>query len=106
LTFKKLVAQVGVLLYISSSIVPFAGIQHISSVVWPLTSLLAILLFILVAVIPSKPDDVFGSMWPLVGYDNAIDALYVRGPWMVRFQEMDELDRQRNIASGMKSLFE
>ena len=45
-------------------------------------------------------------MWPLVGYDNAIDALYVRGPWLVRFQELDEMDRERNVTHGMAQLFE
>ncbi len=58
------------------------------------------------ATLPSGEGETFGSMWPLVGYDNAIDALHVRDPWLVRFQEMDEMDRERNVTHGMKLLFE
>jgi len=45
-------------------------------------------------------------MWPLVGYDNAIDAIYTRGPWRVRFQELEESETQKNVTSGMISLFD
>lgn len=44
-------------------------------------------------------------MWPLVGYDNAIDAIYVRGPWLLRFEELEEQEKEQRVANGMRRLF-
>jgi hypothetical protein len=44
-------------------------------------------------------------MWPLVGYDNAIDAIYVRGPWLQRFDELDEMDAQKRMTTAMIDWF-
>ncbi len=42
---------------------------------------------------------------PLSGYDSAIDAIYTRGPWLTRFQELGELDRERGVSTGMTTIF-
>ena len=101
MTLRKAVAQAGVLLYLTSYVPLPIGLPML-----PAAGVAGLLLLLLAAILPSGEGEIFGSMWPLVGYDSAIDALYVRGPWMVRFQEMDEMDRERNVTNGMTLLFE
>ena len=101
MTWRKAVAKAGVLLYLTPYVpLPF-GLP-----ILPAAGFAGLFLLLLAAVLPSGEGETFGSMWPLVGYDNAIDAPYVRGPWQVRFQEMDEMDRERNVTHGMTLLFE
>jgi len=61
--------------------------------------------FVVSALIPGSDRDDWGSIWPLSGYDNAIDAIYTRGPWLVRYEELEELEAERNVADGLNSLF-
>ena len=108
---RKTVAQVGVILYtistISSIVVPYFtfisseyfGLVLVFESVWPI-------LFLVAAIMPTNKDEMWGSMWPLVGYDNVIDGIYTRGPWRIRFAEMDELDREKNVTVGMTSMFD
>jgi hypothetical protein len=63
-------------------------------------------LLIIAAVLPDNERDTWGSMWPLVGYDNAIDAIYTRGPWLTRYQELLEQETDRNVTDGLAHLFE
>ena len=49
------------------------------------------------AILPEREDELFGCMWPLSGYDNAIDAIYTRGAWMVRIQELDDEDALKSL---------
>jgi hypothetical protein len=107
---RKSLAQVGVLLFIASML---------ESVFFPLIiylpgwlSMLAILLpslgvfaLVVASVLPADVKDEWGSMWPLVGYDNAIDAVYTRGPWWVRFAELEEQERTRRVVDGMNGMF-
>lgn len=44
-------------------------------------------------------------MWPLAGYDNAIDAIYVRGPWWQRFYELDEQEAADRVTAAMGRWF-
>ena len=107
---RKPVAQVGVLLFIASTLegifLPFT----VYSSGW--LSMLPIALFssgifvlLIASVLPASERDEWGSMWPLVGYDNAIDAIYTRGPWRVRFAELEEQEREQGVVDGMNSLF-
>jgi hypothetical protein len=93
---RKSVAQVGVLLYVSTQF----GIPFLAPVL-PF----AVLVLLVAAILPASDQDSWGSMWPLVGYDNAIDAIYSRGPWLVRYQELDEAEVERGITEGMVRLF-
>jgi len=104
------VAQVGALLFIISMLedVFYPFIVFVSG--W--LSILPIVLFssgifllLIASVLPASDEDEWGSMWPLVGYDNAIDAIYTRGPWWVRFEELEEQERQRRVTEGMNILF-
>jgi hypothetical protein len=64
------------------------------------------LVFLIVAaLLPTNAKEEWGSIWPLAGYDNAIDAIYTRGPWWVRFEELGEQERQRRVTEGMNALF-
>lgn len=104
-------AQVGVVLYITSMLEsifsPFivfpSGWLSILPIVFFESG---VLLLLVAAVLPSREEDEWGSMWPLVGYDNAIDAIYSRGPWRVRFQELEESETQQNVTSGLINLFD
>ena len=60
---------------------------------------------LLAALIPGPADESWGSMAPLVGYDNAIDSLYVRGPWWQRFAELDELEAEKRLTAAMSEWF-
>lgn len=35
------------------------------------------------------------TMGPLTGYDNAIDAIYTRGPWIRRLDELADIEKKR-----------
>ncbi len=106
---RKAVAQVGVILFIASML---DGIFYplVYSSGW--LSILPILFFscgifvlLLASILPASQEDKWGSMWPLVGYDNVIDAIYTRGPWWVRFEELEEQEREQGVVDGMKGLF-
>jgi len=103
---RKALAQAGVLLFLTSYVVPYLGFFGLPILLLPAAAFVGLLLLLLGAITPSGQGETFGSMWPLVGYDNAIDALYVRGPWLMRFQEMEDLDKQRNVTIAMGLLFE
>lgn len=116
LHLRKRVAQVGVVIYILSLLSMFLPIPMIlfgvgALVLGDVVALgIASVIFggavlVVAALIPATPGETWGSMWPLVGYDNAIDAIYVRGPWWQRFAELDELDRQRRINTAMDGWF-
>ena len=68
-------------------------------------AVLSLWVLLIAAVIPDAPAETWGSMWPLVGYDNAIDSLYVRGPWLQRFQELDDMEAQNRMTAAMKNWF-
>jgi hypothetical protein len=107
---RKAVAQVGVLFFITSmlmdvfnpfivflsgwlSILPFAVFES------------DIFLLVIASLLPVNNREEWGSMWPFVGYDNAIDAIYTRGPWWVRFEELEDQERQKEVVDGMTTLF-
>ncbi len=112
LHLRKRVAQAGVILFIASLLapvflVPFSvlGGTDLGVVAFfPLVVFSGMLLFI-AAVMPGTKDETWGSMWPLVGYDNAIDALYVRGPWWQRFEELDEMEAEKRTTTAMSEWF-
>lgn len=116
LHLRKRLAQAGVAIYVVSllsAILPIPAILfHAEAMVLGYgiaagTSLVifsGVVLFV-ASLIPSTVGETWGSMWPLVGYDNAIDAIYVRGPWWQRFAELDEIDRERRINTAMESWF-
>lgn len=99
----------GVIFYILPMIdllLPAIGLTFGFSLLSPTVEFLGLLLLLVASVIPKKnEDDTLGSMWPLVGYDNAIDAIFIRGQWIVRMMEMDEKDANNNITSAMMSIF-
>lgn len=72
---------------------------------FPIISPIAIILLIAASVLPGRESDTWGSTWPLVGYDYAIDAVYTRGPWLIRFQELEDAERERRITDSMTCLF-
>ena len=107
---KKLIAQVGVILFIFQMLAviyePFLfslGGQFLLFFYFFVQS--GVVLLIVAALLPTSPKDEWGSIWPLAGYDNAIDAIYTRGPWWVRFDELREQERQRGVTEGMNTLF-
>lgn len=113
LHLRKRIAQIGVLVFISSLLAPilplpfayFGGVSGLGVVEYfPLFALSGISLLV-AALIPAPVGESWGSMWPLVGYDNAIDALYVRGPWLQRFEELDELEAERRTTTAMSEWF-
>lgn len=69
------------------------------------TAMGGLILFV-AALTPGPSDETWGSMWPLVGYDNAIDALYVRGPWRQRIYELDQQDQKDRITIAMGKWFQ
>ena len=102
--------QFGVVLFITSLLSfilgPFLFLVNGEFVVLPLILFQSGIWFLfLAAILPENKQDEWGSMWPLVGYDNAIDAIYVRGPWLVRFEELEEAEVQDNVGAGMTTLF-
>ena len=68
-------------------------------------TILSIWILLIAALIPDSPEETWGSMWPLVGYDNVVDALYVRGPWLQRFEELDEIEVQNRMTTAMSNWF-
>lgn len=113
LHLRKRVAQAGVILFIASLLapvflVPFSvlgggvGLEVVAF--FPLVVFSGMLLFI-AALMPGTKGETWGSMWPLVGYDNAIDSLYVRGPWWQRFEELDEMEAERRTTTAMSEWF-
>jgi hypothetical protein len=106
LGLKQTLAQAGVILFIfwttSSVWGPFFGQLFLPSY---LTTMAWMPLFVVAALLPEGQREAWGSMWPLVGYDNAIDAIYTRGPWLARFEELDERARERQLTEGMDALF-
>jgi hypothetical protein len=107
MSIRKRVAQIGVILYILWTTAPFVFYL----VPGPLTLLVIMVLssgvFVLfiAALLPSRKEEEWGCIWPLAGYDNAIDAIYTRGPWLMRFGELEEIDRERGVSTGMTTLF-
>ncbi len=107
---RKVVAQTGVVLFILQMLGPIYApyIQYVTGQ-WTLPVFIGIqmgiCLLVIAAIIPQKEGEEWGSIWPLAGYDNAIDAIYTRGPWWVRLDELAEQERERGIAAGMNTLF-
>ena len=107
---RKSVAQVGVLLFIISMLedvfYPFIVFLSGWLSILPIAFFSSgIFLLLIASVLPASDEDEWGSMWPLVGYDNAIDAIYTRGPWWLRFSELEEQERERGVVEGMSRLF-
>jgi len=107
---RKPVAQVGVILYVASMLAsifyPFIEYSSGWLSILPISFYSSGVFVLLVAsVLPTSESDEWGSMWPLVGYDNAIDSVYTRGPWWVRFGELEERERERRVVEGMRGLF-
>jgi hypothetical protein len=107
---RKPVAQAGVVLYIASTLAsvfyPFVVYSSGWLSILPIAFFSCGIFFLLIAsLLPTSERDEWGSMWPLVGYDNVIDAIYTRGPWWVRFGELEEKERERRIVEGMQALF-
>ena len=101
---RKVTAQVGVVLYALSLIAP--AVPVLWSTLFPfLLTLLGGLILFIASLIPSTKGETWGSMWPLVGYDNAIDAIYVRGPWRQRFMELDEMETEGRVTAAMTEWF-
>ncbi len=103
-------AQVGVLLFIGSMLgsIFYPFIVYTSGWLSMLPIALfssGILVLLIASVLPASQKDEWGSMWPLVGYDNAIDAIYTRGPWWVRVAELEEQEREQGVVDGMNSMF-
>ncbi len=104
LHLRKRVAQAGVILFVSAQASP--AVPFIWTSVYPLLfTLLSGLVLLIAALLPDRQDETWGSMWPLVGYDNAIVALYVRGPWLQRFGELEEAEAQTRTATAMREWF-
>ncbi len=101
---RKQVAQVGVVLFVSSYLAPLLPFLWGSAYPFLLTVLSGPVLLV-AALIPSSKEETWGSMWPLVGYDNAIDAIYVRGPWWQRFEELNEVEAQERTTAAMREWF-
>jgi len=101
---RKLTAQVGVVFYALSMLAPAVPVLWWTYFPFLLTLLGGLVLFI-ASLMPSTEGETWGSMWPLVGYDNAIDAIYVRGPWRLRFEELDEAEAQGRVTTAMGTWF-
>ncbi len=102
---RKRVARVGVVLFVLSTLAPMVPLIWSGFLTILVTGLSGLVLFA-AALMPSNSEETWGSMWPLVGYDNAIDGLYVRGPWWERFRELDELDVQMRTTTAMSDWFQ
>jgi len=113
LHLRKRVAQAGVILFIASLLAPVflapisalgggMGLEVVAF--FPLVVFSGMLLFI-ATLIPGTKGETWGSMWPLVGYDNAIDSLYVRGPWWQRFEELDDMEAEKRTTTAMSGWF-
>jgi len=103
-------AQAGVIIFILSLLDPIF-LPFVQFIAGPLTLpiyiwlQLGIVLLLVAALLPASSEEEWGSIWPLAGYDNAIDAIYTRGPWWARFDELTEEGRQRQITEGISQMF-
>lgn len=107
---KKLIAQVGVILFILQMLgviyepfLYFLGGQF--SLFFYIFVQSGLVFLIVAALLPTNAKEEWGSIWPLAGYDNAIDAIYTRGPWWVRFEELDVQEQQNRVVEGVNGLF-
>jgi hypothetical protein len=105
-SLRKIFAQAGVVFLVASYaegvVFPFlSGFPSEYGALAFSVPQLGIWLLLIASVLPGSEKDEWGSIWPLAGYDNAIDAIYTRGPWLVRFQESDEQEAQQRITSSM-----
>jgi hypothetical protein len=106
LSLKQRLAQVGVVSFIlcltAGAWGPFLGgfflPAYFACMAW-------MPLLVIAALLPESERDSWGSIWPLSGYDNAIDAIYTRGPWRVRYDELADQETQRNVTDGLGNLF-
>jgi len=100
-------AQAGVILYVAPTLLGVFW-TFLGSLTLYVAVLYVFAPFVLLAaaLLPGSSEDEWGSMWPLVGYDNAIDALYVRGPWWERFAEQDEIEAEGRLKTAMREWFQ
>lgn len=105
LHLRKRVAQAGVILFVMSYLAGLVPIVWNSLFPFFFTASSGMVLFV-AAILPATPDESWGCIWPLAGYDNVIDALYVRGPWWQRFYELDEQDARNRVATAMGTWFQ
>jgi hypothetical protein len=113
LHLRKRFAQVGVILFVAYLLAPILTVSFVVlggistgalEIFYP-TTILGISVLFIASLIPETSGETWGSMWPLVGYDNAVDGLYVRGPWLQRFQELDEMEAQNRMTTAMSDWF-
>ena len=101
---RKRVAQAGVALLVGSYL--SVAIPLLWVTILPLLFMVTSGPVLFVAgLLPRNPDEEWGCMWPLAGYDNAIDAIYVRGPWWQRFYELDEQEAADRVTAAMGRWF-
>jgi hypothetical protein len=107
MSLKKRVAQIGVVLYILGTVVSLVFYLVPDSLTLPVAIVNSSGVFVLLiaGLLPSRKEEEWGCIWPLSGYDNAIDAIYTRGPWLMRFQEADEIDMEGRISRAMTTMF-
>ncbi len=108
-SLRKRVIQLGVILLVAQQLGESIGYVLFlvpGSIVVFLVVSSGIFVLLGAAVWPSSESDTWGSMWPLMGYDNTIDAIYSRGPWMTRFQELEEAEAERRVVESMALWFE
>lgn len=94
----------GVVLYVGSYLSIAVPFFWVTVVPFLFTVTSGFVLFV-AAVLPGNPHEVWGSIWPLSGYDNAIDAIYTRGPWWQRFYELDEQEAENRTTAAMATWF-
>ena len=104
LHLRKRAAQAGVSLLVASYITTFIPVVWNTLIPFFFTASSGMVLFA-AALLPEPPDETWGCIWPLAGYDNVIDALYVRGPWWQRFYELDEQEARNRVATAMGEWF-
>jgi hypothetical protein len=106
-SLRKRVAQIGVVLYILGMTVPYFYYLVPGSLSLAVAIFFSSGVFVLLiaGLLPSRKEEEWGCIWPLSGYDNAIDAIYTRGPWLMRFEELDEIDKERGVSTAMTEMF-
>ena len=104
LHLRKRVAQVGVILLVASYLAAIVPVIWNTAFPYFFTISSGLVLFV-AALLPEPPDETWGCIWPLAGYDNVIDALYVRGPWQQRFYELDEQEARNRVTTAMGQWF-
>lgn len=110
-SFRKAMVQVGVVLFLLQMsqfiYIPSAySLPGDDVLVLNLVLSMGVAFLFVAALLSSRGQDSWGSIWPLIGRDVAIDGIYTRGQWHVRYQETDEQDRARSVTTGMISLHE